>query len=561
MLSPRVLIAACLLPVVWVAGASPASAVQRTGPTVSFSFDYDLGRTGGGGDCKVQAQTAWDDTEPMSGGAYVTAGCDIGTGGTFSQLNLEWTGTGDGGAVCTALWSLDTFGNTTQISGWDWQTEGPEYSPFVAGGTPPTSCVMTEMCWQTFADKAFDLDDSGCVELESEPMTAAPEAPNVCLPGGTSVTVKRPVIGAVIHNTADTSSRQNYRRPVTYNVEGGPLTPGEWYVYTVHDFDTMTGYPNGSLGVVLTGALGGQRMVATQTAPPTTFPYVAGGVNGPIWTSRRVPYPGPIAEHYPIVGVGIIHKNTAQAVLGLSSSGFNTSVAQTRQQNVKGLVGITDPAVCAFYWGDKVSEAAGDTDNPLPINEPPPPTGSEDPPVTDPPADEDDDEDCGAICLLEKVLSKLIDLFGQLIAAIGHLIDVITDLLGQVIDGLAGIVEAIAGLVGDLLAGLLDLLKDLFIPSPDSWGSEGLVTQLGESGPTAAIGEIASGLTSTFTTYKNASEGCGVLFDMPIGDASYEGDTCETSTVLGSLKAIVSAGLITITGIGIVRMLGGVLER
>lgn len=196
-----------------------------------------------------------------------------------------------------------------------------------------------------------------------------------------------------------------------------------------------------------------------------------------------------------------------------------------------GLVGITDPGRCAFYWGDKIALTANtDVDEPSGTVD----TSGGVPPV-EPPSDVEPptaDTSCQGFSFTDPSswagagICQLVKLIGALIDAIGHILD-----------------------------GLVDILMAAFVPHPDSWGFDGLVDQFQTRPPGSLVTAAAAGVNGVVSSYDGS--GCGTIADFTSSDT--HGSAKVTCTQIRSVPGF--SGLYTLCQVAIWAMAGLALFR
>mgnify|MGYP001626701285 CR=1 FL=1 len=254
--------------------------------------------------------------------------------------------------------------------------------------------------------------------------------------------------------------------------------------------------------------------------------------------------------------------------------------AHTTSYSAGGDVFKTEPGKCRWYFGIKGYEPPTGGEpyvpaaplTPTPTGEVPVPDEDSGPyadPVLDPGEDEGDGTCEGfsltdptswagaGICVLVKLITALIDLFGRLLGLVRSLIAAI-----------GGVVEAILGLVASLLEGLLDLLMALFVPDPGSWDFGGLTDQAKNRPPFSVVDDVATGGSNLRNGYALASTDCGTISDW--GDLDQDGEAgdstieCDTIRNVGGMNVLYSLAQIALwlmTGLGCWKMLGSAVKQ
>lgn len=536
----RVTIAALLIPLVWLHGSPPANAAA-TNPHIDRAWAgvrWDVGALPLYGDFAAGASMALD----ANGKAYITNMWCYGQ----QDKSPGWSQHCEAGGASWNVWFLGGGCPEDQQFAGQWEESphngithvaGIQYTAGEGMINVGTDCDPAQVCLSSQTEKGAPFEEYSieCVPIALEPAGVIPPC------SGQEVSMNRPLVGAPYPGQNGSGSNKYWLQQITWRGVNGTGAQ-DWMFYAVTRPTNGFNFQGGTASTLVSGSpdgpVGSLGQSATWTTEFTlTFQVSTGG-------SVR-----PAAPTSTIIGAGAFSRSGTG--LGSTASGqahlhYPTEVAWN---GGGGMLGVSNKSKCAFYFGTPL--LTGDADdgdlddgtNSDPTVGPPvdplPPDSITDPPWQDNgddqyPTDEDPESDW----------------WKWLIKALASMAKMLVDAIGKVVDAILG-----------LLQGLLELLMMLFVPDPSSWNTEGLVDQLNESGPSGTVVEVADGFGGTVSTYQAAGDGCGVLFEMPIGDDTAVGDTCTTSTTLGALRAVVSAGLITLTGIGIVRMLGGVLER
>lgn len=233
----------------------------------------------------------------------------------------------------------------------------------------------------------------------------------------------------------------------------------------------------------------------------------------------------------------------------------NTMAQDTLPQDnpTQGFLGVTDPSVCSFYFGEDIADGVPSTAGPAASDDPAgdvgigePAAGGEDPPNTTEP-DDDSTVPTGGGCNF-----SLGDpdswLSGGMCAVVG-LLGQALKLLGKVVDGVLGIASAI-----------LDGLADLFVPS-DGY-LDGKVSALTGDWQDTKPGATVTAFTDQTFDLTGAS-GCGGIpmqVDLPGGVQIDEniGEACSgtMATVASVVKLVSSLLLVVFGGLAVLRALG-----
>lgn len=493
-----------------VASSIPAQALTKYSPGETILWEQELGNLPGYWfDCAFPIYTEWNSggagTEGVLHPVLDQARCDLGIAvENDHELQMEFNGSGSEGLCFSELTTGDVdIGEFFSGAGSLFQYNDTDANA--------ADCNVTQVCWNLIKSGG-DIRMTRCDAVNMPSPTPEASEPAGCEYGS----VAQPYFDGPIGGTG----WQNVTTPFTPTALG---VGREWWLYLIVRTNS-------------TGAIG--KQVIDKDAGPA-------GVQQ-LWVNAAQ-----IHDTKTIIGVGL----AMEAAIGGGGTFSNDKNGYYFDGvDIDRITGANLPDRCSFYWGESLGTdpfGRGADEPQGPIGDGSGPVGTDDPPVGEEPDGVDPEGDCNFSLTNPSTWAT------AGICALVGLIKAVLNTLGDIFGVLRDLLNALLGLIADLG----ELLLDLLIPDPDSWDTGGLITQVSEAGPTAAIGEVVTGLTETFDTYESASDNCGVLFNMPIGGDSYAADTCETTGILASLKAVVSVGLIIITGIGIVKMLGGVLER
>lgn len=372
--------------------------------------------------------------------------------------------------------SMGEVGCTT----FDWEIEGvgscPDLHPIVSSHPSDNTvhraftvgayqasagdCDPLEVC-AVIAYEGFGNDSTarGCVPLDLDPPT---EDPSECEYGN--------MTGAwqesdelLVDNTSAAGTNRFYKGKHTVTMLASDLG-GTWIPYIL----TSQGGSNVSPSVEWSPSAGALRYLGVIQAPSGSTLVVA---------SLRITAHGDGTQQVAIARSGAgnttsiaesTFTTTNRQIVGagwVRAESWSSDVNAWRYPessnfalNTLGVVGVHDPARCAFYFGTKVwDNATTTTDDPggtIVLGEPEPPDDPE-PPI-DPP--EDPPDDVGWLGLIYGVLRWIAGLLGDLGAAVGALPGAIANLM------LAGL-EALFIPDGDALS-------DTFAEINDSWDFE-----------------------------------------------------------------------------------------
>lgn len=515
-------------------GAAEAAPVFGNPASASWNTDEAPGSStkgGGGARCNVTAVWIVDALQGpgASGNGYqVSFEFSCSTGWNVSDSYLGMYPEGDG---CDVAAPADRM-----------QFDGGSMSGTVVVGMA-SSCQVTEVCYEfgasTFSNPWSVGTAADCVTLDlGQPPTA--DFPQSCQAG----TVNKPGVGPQKAHPTDT--RFQKVRDIVTNVSGA-ANPGDWRTYVILQAPTLNGYTS------FTNSTRTFPAGVSQTANTHSVmfaPYAGGAFPQTRLAYEQSRVDRPDVWNYSVVGVGVIHIPTYVTATGAgstASAGGHLYLPQEAVPPYIGYAGLSKPGLCAFYWGTKIaSTSADDFDEPLgDLN---PASGTTEPPDTTPapppPAE--------AGCTFE-FSDPTTWLEGGICAVVG--------LLAAIFDLLGNILGAIVGLVADLASALGDLLRTLFIPSPDAWGLDGLRNQWDNRGPGQVAGEISAGVGGVADGYSGGG-GCGSLADFSNDDISAN-VTCtqvKDSAGMAALYGLVQAGLIALTCWGIWHIVVGSIK-
>ena len=257
-----------------------------------------------------------------------------------------------------------------------------------------------------------------------------------------------------------------------------------------------------------------------------------------------------------IVGFGYVYAPTG--------SGITTRVIATSATGA-GRIGLSDPATCSFYWGAKMVDFAGATsDEPL---GPVAPVGITEPPELDVPEPDEPDqeeEDCPAFDLGDP--STWIDAgMCASVSLLGSILNALQDLAAALIGLPFAIALELAELLGDLFGGLLDGIEALFMPSVESWDFESVKAQFDARPPGSIINSMAGGITAMGSSFANAGNNCGVLFDVLPNNPDGQNDltACEVRSKggLNVLYTLAQFLIVSLTGLSAFHIIKGTVKK
>lgn len=415
MLRSRLLVRVLVLllaPLLVVTLPSVSTAATEYGTPGSASFD-----NGKGGFLNVSCNTTgyWVVPDAGSPTVRVKGHCNIGWGGEMNGAYLQ----------AVTLNGPDGCGDLLM----DIDVDPEEPWSFDLGAS-----VGGEACLITTGSVAVcgvmwggGQDNDACINMTAPWVIEPPEDPNVNCSKASFGTPKAaaPFI----------SGRNQYSYGDIPGLQAA-LGPDEWAVYAVTKNQS-------------TAALTWSESYRAVTTPAQLQDLKSNWIRvSPGWnTGAPVP-----AIDRPIVGIGI----------ALKASWTNSGAMNyLPQQNSYGLVGVTDPEKCVFYWGEKIASTTDDRDEPVsgiaPMGEAPPGGGS-----ADEPTDEPDAPESGDPCNFE-----LTDPTTWASAGICALIDLITTIWNDFLEKIPGWLAAIVDPIVDAINALWDGLVGLFVP--DEW--------------------------------------------------------------------------------------------
>lgn len=550
---PVRLLVLLLVPVVILAGpASPgAEAATRYGDAVESTYGWRSGPGGGSAtNCTTLSQWTFDG---FMQGVSAKSVCAVGwatatTGGLKYDIQLAYRGTDPAtGAECNFA-SDRTNETDIQDNFTITASQGKPYYPtgnvFSVVPSEPivTNCQINEMCWSFVEDRDFWSDT-----VHYDCTLANLGSPNPTLPGSSTGTcaagsVTRPKVSPWAIEP-DGSSYRRYKQRSTLDVTSTAPTSQPWLAYSIVRSST------GKL-VVYSGAAGstfyrviapanslltpGGTHVFRDSNPVATLPIgvtqtrvIAADVD-----NRQGISSTPLTSvDGTVVGVGIFHA---------PGSGYSyTASANTPQESANGRYGVSDSSVCSFYWGVKIASTLDQSDEPLgPVENEGDPLdpGGTDTPSADPTTPTgSDDNSCGFSLTDPTTWAG-----GGICALVG--------LIGQALGILGDIFDAIAG----LLDGLGTLLNTLFVPSPDSWGLEGLSDQFMSRPPASLVVDLADSAQAFGSGFSSGS--CSKILDMG-EDMSVSCNSVKDKPGFAAGYSMLSIGMWGLTMIAIWKML------
>jgi len=527
-----VLLAVLLVPILVITSGSGAQAATTTfGPAAQADLSVNTNKAsavaGESASCNVVGYWMADgDTMDVKG----TVSCSSGYDWATLFVDLEFKGDGcDSGRIHLGT-DLDGGGTTDFLA--------PMGS--VAG-----SCAVDTVCGWLDGDAHVPFTRHDNLSAGCEPITiGGPNSTQTPDAGCDYGDVKQPTESGPV-NVASPGGSYGYARDVTFTVNDG-TDPWVLYVIVKRSDGTTTWYPdysNTAAGASTLMPNTGETAYGMPGPGSQTIRVYTSGVNSADYSPK--PEPGDR-----IVGAG--YYRWAGMVAGFKG-GSNANYLQSYDSSQwswtasTGLIGITNPSECAFYWGQKVvsrtdSDTGADDGDSLGsvFHSDDPTTGgtTDEPPATaTPPTDGADS--CsfsftdpttwagGGICELVQLMSALID-------AIGH-----------ILDGLTGILQA------------------AFVPNPDSWGFSGLVDQFQSRPPGSLFTGAADGVKGATDSFNGS--GCGTIADFTSSDTHGSARiTCsQIKSVPGfsGLYDLVEVALWALTGLAVWRMLAAGITR
>lgn len=285
---------------------------------------------------------------------------------------------------------------------------------------------------------------------------------------------------------------------------------------------------------------------------------VAGGTTATI----RVAFPAggsfdargtiPPAPAHQGIGAGLYETTGRNASDNQQMMGIQAATGVSKYPaNPAGMVGLSDPSRCSFYWGQKVAKVPIPYITDAPIGDlgeysPGSPDEPELPPVEEPEDELPDNEKCNF-----SIKNPSTWLNGGMCAAVG--------LLGAIWKALGTLVSAVAGLADAILDGLKGILEWAFMPDEDSWRDtvSSIQGAWGETAPGEWIGAV-----SDWSLTAPGSQGChGPSFDVMIHDTRVEGEPLEACSgkraeIAGWCKAFLTVGIVIFGALACIRALG-----
>lgn len=449
-----------------------------------------------------------------------------------------------GDLACSTSWAVSSalVGFTLDGGGCDFswpaeQVDGEGKLGFVMAAGPEysqPSCMVTELCWTVAAEghstpwKTYNY--SGC---ELFPLGAPPMGET---PPGECAYAQNVRAFEQLHEIAERGNSWpahwgDYRFRAMRDAVLQDTS--DWHVYVVHR-PMAAGSGSGATSQLL---LGGQAFVKSKQE-------VAGNIygGGALLSAQESlqDSSGNPQQNTWAVGFGMYRR----ASTGQGSTNSTQAAGKTPQDVSWGLLGVSDPNRCSFYWGTKIASTPNDTfDEPLSgINLDPPLT---EPPLTDPPEPVNEDAGCDGFSISDPATWG-----GQAFCMMVKVLIWIYEQAKKIVGAIRGLVDAIG-----------TLLQDLLVPSPDSWGLDSLQTQWDNRGPGVVVSEIADGFGGVSDGYQSGG-GCGSLADFSNDDISAN-VTCtqvRDSGGMAALYSLVQAGLIALTCWGIWHIVVGSIK-
>lgn len=526
-----------MVPVVLITGPGKASAaVSTTVASATINVGGSIGNQFAGADCNATGYWLQEGGNQVR----VNLNCSTGWNARDPKLAVEPSGTG-----CSVP------------TGQAFVTPDGEYSQtFVVNGS---SCTVEQLCWEYFTSydtNPFTVDDtSGCVAF---PLGSSAETPTACDAGS----VARPSLD-------DAPVGANGRLYKKLNIQINPSdseSPGSWYYYTVHSATLGQG---GSTSAGTDGfsdmGTSALRLFPAGAYPPgafvaryhTAYPVSSYGFSRDVQVASRTDRT--YVWQFPVIGVGVVYQPRVTQETGYSTGSVSLGLGYLPQEQTVGfplLAGTTNPALCTFYWGQKIADVSNvDWDDPISgLGSPANPDGTVPPPPAAAGCDFSFSDPStwagGGICALVALMAQVLDALSWL------------SFLGDILGVLGDVLSALIGLVADLAEAIGDLLRTLFIPSPDSWNLDGLVNQWENRGPGQLAGEVGEGVGGVADGFSGGG-GCGSLADFSNDDISAN-VTCSQvrdSPGMAGLYLLVQAGLIALTCWGIWHMVVGSIKN
>lgn len=527
-------LALLLVPVLLLASSVEAGAEPRygDGDTISYEHNYATAIPGGAAVVKCSVPFTWELPDPTHlffkvGTARCTAGWYLNTGEPRVQVVAK--GNSATGGECQADSGIivgrfdEAFGN-------------------LSVPVPAYDCVFNEVCISVALRGGVPNYDGSfyrgpfCqgTDIGGPVPDAQPEPPAGC----DQFNVSTPVVGSPELRTV--GNNRAWGVQVTLTVQG--LMAGDIRIVGLTTKGTKTAgayFPfkeevvtNGS---PLVAPLWGQHIKAAGGFQPTTVAGVTTSFTEFIllsdWVSRFSAAPTVASR---AVGVSIYAPNKG-----------GSWTMHTRPYSATGMVGMTVPGLCSFYWGEKISNVSPPLvgDEPiadLALPESPPEVGNPEPPdlgEDDPSPEVETQESCSF-----KFQDPSTWLNAGMCAAVG--------LLGKLLGLMQDLIEAVLGLVGKLAT----MLQTLFVPSEDSFDVQGIKDQASSRPPFSVIEGIGTSAVSMGTGYSSAGGCSGDVLDLGQVAGESARVTCAKVTSVpgyGGLYSIVQIGLWALTAWGL----------
>ncbi|MGV1010418.1 MAG: hypothetical protein ACOYBY_17765 [Dermatophilaceae bacterium] len=483
--------------VTWKMDGAKVAGVELFGATCAASF---MGQTVAGG-WSIYVTNGY-----CQGGADVTPGyCQVMEAScTHLTYRVQATGCGSTGLTSNTVGAVDGPHNSLWHVTMD--QDGGAVIPAL-----PMSCDPTNACLKLTADDG--AYNEVCMPIALDP----PKIVNGSCKYGT---VHGMVVPGALMNTVNFTKW--WGANATALIDGGasqPDTPHGWAPYVVVKQNDPSATPINYKSVRFPGVYGG----ATVQVNTQVFLQVSTGTVG---NQLAVPYSTSVSTSDGQTIPAVTGKVIGFGYVAHTSGSYWTVPTVVGSA---GLIGVTDPTRCAFYFGDKIAKTGLVTDEPAgPLDAPAAPTpvdthGDPNVALPDTPATCEGDNSDSANCSRDGLLTwigKILALILQAIVAVG---DAIAGLVGAIIDGLTGMFVPSSN---PFTSGLALFQSDVDHSRLSDWtdgvsgafgGSAGTHTGSGFSVGSAGVSEVGGSAASStaaasFTTGGGCS-GPGITWD------------------------------------------------
>ncbi|SFC94968.1 hypothetical protein SAMN04487968_1166 [Nocardioides terrae] len=398
------------------------------------------------------------------------------------------------------------------------------------------SCTMpvTELCYKVTTSNWSDFGQGSKEREDCVPWALG--APPAAAANGSCAGFSSTAPHVVSAQAEKNGSGYTFMEGVAFHVDQTVAATYGWLVYAVYDSTHDYNPANSANNLPVPSGQPGVGSMAERFTT-TVIPATAGSADALVYAfeGAQVGQEASAVKQRNLVGFGFYKKTSSASTVSYT---FDAGT---------GLVGLTDPARCAFYWGAKIVDRTADSlDEPMgPLTVP---SGDPTPPVVEDPVPPAGDGSCDGFSFTDPA------------SWAGAGICVLVKMVGGLIDTVAALPGKIMGLLGDLL-------ESLFVPEDGFLDDrmESIRGKLQGSSP----GLYASSVTQLVAGPSVAGcSGVPVHFDLGLGDDSVDdvdftlGAACagdELHTAAGICRLVLACGLILSGGLLCVRLVGGSL--